>query len=186
MILTEIDNTAEAWSLRADREAESWRACGWSRESQAARFAAILGELDLRRDATLLDWGCGTGALTEYLPSDIHYTGYDRSNGMVARATREHPEQHFQNWEPWGVFDYVVCIGPFNLPGGWSKQMTWFTLRRLFERARVALAVSLYAGTDERCLVYTIEECAAFAGGQSFQSTVHLWRDNDILMVLRK
>jgi hypothetical protein len=78
----------------------------------------------------------------------------------------------------------MVCVGALNLPG--SKLETWATLRRLWDKTSRVLAVSLYAGLDDRCLIYTDDEVEAFARSESYYSFVDRHRYNDLLMVLRK
>ena len=185
MILTDTENTPEAWSGRAAIP-EPWTACGWTFDGQLDRLEAVLDELDPQPGERLLDWGCGTGELAVLLHPDVAYTGFDSAPGMVERAIHDHPGRRFQTWEPFGEFDLVACIGPFNLPGHWSKQMTWCILRRLFDRTERRLVASLYAGSDPTCLSYTLEECDRFAKGQGFRSWADKWRHNDILVVLER
>lgn len=179
-----IENTPDGWSARAQLPTEA-EACGWTEESQTARLAKVTAALAPEHNEGLLDYGCGTGRLAAFVAySEAIYIGFDWAPGMIARARSEHPFNHFQDWEPLGSFDLVACVGCFNLPG--AKQDTWHTVRRLWERTRRALVVSLYAGTDERCLIYTEAECDRFARGESFYSTVERWRPNDILLTLHR
>lgn len=178
-------NTPEAWSLRARAGRTPAEACGWSEESQGARFAKIVDALAPRPAESLLDFGCGTGHLARHLSPEIDYLGYDTAHGMVARASQEHPGRRFQVWEPTSLnFDLVVVCGALNLPGNWCHERTWATLRRLWDGTRRCLAASLYAGTDERCLIYTEAELERFAASESFQWRVERWRPNDLLLVL--
>lgn len=187
MILANTENTPEVWSERAETP-EPWTACGWTRDGQMDRLEAVLDQLEPQPGDSLLDWGCGTGALTDLLAPNIAYTGFDSAPGMVQRALRDHPGRRFQTWEPRGEFDLVACVGPFNLPAAsWTgKDLTWYTLRRLFERTERKLVASLYAGSDPRCLSYTVEECDRFAKGQGFRAFADKWRHNDILVVLER
>ena len=95
----------------------------WSSgESQALRFAQIL-----RLDATLagrsiVDYGCGYGALLDYLGTDGRtwtYTGYDVSETMVARARALHDLQGGAKFttalDEIGPADYAVASGIFNV-----------------------------------------------------------------------
>jgi trans-aconitate methyltransferase len=151
------------------------------------RHDEIVDALKPQPGETLLDWGCGPGELVLALPEGIGYTGYDFAPGMVDRARQAHPDRRFQSWEPDRSFDLVAAVGCFNLADHWSREMTWYTLRRLFEKTRRALAASLYAGADHPgCLSYTVEECDKFARGMSYYQTVRRWRSNDILILLEK
>jgi len=150
------------------------------------RFDAVLDELEPQPSDRLLDWGCGVGSLTDHLSPGVTYVGFDWSDGMISRARRDHPGFRFQTWEPLGEFDLVACVGPFNLPQGWSKEMTWYMLRRLFKRTSHKLVASLYAGADESCLRYSLAECEQFARGESFYSRAVQWRHNDVLVVLER
>lgn len=180
-----IVNTPAAWTSRAASSATPWEACGWSERGQSDRLRKAAGLLAPVSGDRLLDWGCGTGALTDYLPADVDYTGFDWASGMVARAAREHPGRRFQVWEPSQQFDLVACVGPFNLIDGWSKQRTWHQTRRLWDICRRRMVVFLYAGRDERCLIYTRDEVRSRLGGLSWDVVVEPWR-NDIVAVVNR
>jgi SAM-dependent methyltransferase len=177
-----VENTPAAWTERAEIE-DPHEAVGWSEAGQRERFASVLEHVNPRVGETLVDFGCGTGALCELLPAEVSYIGYDSSPGMVARARRDHPGRQFTTLEP-GFASAMVCVGALNLPG--SKLETWATLRRLWDKTSRVLAVSLYAGLDDRCLIYTDDEVEAFARSESYYSFVDRHRYNDLLMVLRK
>ncbi len=188
MVITDqqLVNTPLGWSLRAAAFLEPWEACGWTEQSQRQRLEKIVDELRPRFGDFLLDYGCGTGELVDYLAADVVYVGFDFAEGMVGRARRDHRGRHFQDWEPKVGFDLTVCAGTFNLPMNWSKQLTWATVRRLWDNTDRAMAVSLYAGDDKRCLTYTVYETLQHVGGLSHNVTVEKWRSNDILAVIRR
>lgn len=180
-------NTPEAWSLRAAALPESWSACGWSEDGQRERHEAVVKSLDPRDGDRLLDWGCGTGDLADLLSTDVDYVGYDWASGMLARAAQAHPDRAFTSWVPSGVFDLVACVGCFNLPQGWSKEHTGWTLRHLWDTtACCALAVSLYAGDDPNCISYTGANAARFGAQLSSKVTVDQIRHNDLLLTVRR
>lgn len=183
-------NTPGAWSIRARAHAEPWIACGWSRDGQLDRLEHVVDALDPRPGERLLDWGCGTGELCELLPDDVVYVGFDWSDGMVERAIRDHAadQRRFVTGDPaWKGCDLVACVGPFNLPDGWSKQRTWHTLRHLWDVTGCrALAVSLYCGDDPNCLSYDLEETYCAGDQLSWDVEVTPIRANDLLMVARR
>lgn len=178
-------NTPSAWSERARAFTDPWTACGWSEASQKARFAEVLAAVKPRPGERLLDVGCGTGEFSEWLPAAVTYVGFDTAPGMIHRAAREHPGRVFQSWEPSQSFDVTVVIGAFNLPVAGGKEAVFHVLRHRWERTRRAMAVSLYAGDDERCLCYSEADCAPLLG-ESWRSSVRRWRRNDLLLVLEK
>jgi SAM-dependent methyltransferase len=182
-VLATVENTPLAWSERAESALEPWAACGWSVSGQQRRIAKAVELLQLRPGESLLDFGCGTGQLSEHLPAGIEYLGYDWASGMVDRARREHP-RNFTYLEPSGVFDAVVCVGTFNLPG--SVEETWATLRRLWSSARRALLVSLYAGVDPVCLRYGPAETAAFAQTLTSSWLLERHMPNDLMLLVRR
>jgi hypothetical protein len=62
-----------------------------SESSQALRFEQLKRLWEAEPDASLIDYGCGYGALAEYLRSSGHlgsYTGYDISDQMTSEAMR--------------------------------------------------------------------------------------------------
>lgn len=180
-VLDDVPYSSDDWSQRASTAETSYEAAGWTREGQLERFAAVLAALNPQPSELLVDYGCGTGALTEHLPADIDYLGYDSAAGMITRARADHPGRAFTIAEP-SRADLIACIGTFNLPGGWSKERTWHTIRHLFDTTGCrAIAVSLYAGPDPRCLTYTESEIEQH-GLIDFCSRYRRWRHNDILI----
>ena len=183
-----IPNSPAAWSARAHSPLPEHAACRWSQTGQQERFASVLAALDPQPGESLLDFGCGTGALSERLPIEIDYTGYDWAPGMLARARDEHPGRKFVpvlvGSLPYTVayFDLIACVGPFNLPEGWSKTRTWATIEELWARCRRALAVCLYAGEDPVCLIYNEYEIPFWQDSV----TVTRHRSNDLLLLMER
>jgi SAM-dependent methyltransferase len=173
-------NTPEAWSARAD-EPTSLGAVMWSAQGQKDRFEAALDALKGSLSTSLLDFGCGTGAFSEHIPSH-EYFGYDWSQSMVQRARDEHPDHEFTSALSWRRFDAVVCIGTFNLPG--STYETWRTLMSLWEITDRVLVASLYCGEDESCLRYDEYDLCDFARNHADRWRVEKHRHNDLLLVM--
>jgi SAM-dependent methyltransferase len=189
VVIAEPVNTPTAWSERARLVPEPWLACGWSEEGQRVRLEAVADALDAQRCERLLDFGCGTGELCTLIPGDVLYVGFDSAPGMVTRARRDHAAAHrtFTAYHPTGRFDVVACVGPFNLIDHWSKERTWHAVRHLWDTTGCrALALSLYAGWDDRCLVYSEDECDGYGRSLSHDVKIERIRDNDLLMVARR
>jgi SAM-dependent methyltransferase len=99
------------------------RGVDWnSRESQETRFRQLARLLEDEPTASVLDYGCGFGALAAYLRTRGHrgtYVGFDVSPEMVDAATR------FLQTQPGCRFtsdrdtvtkaDYVLASGLFNV-----------------------------------------------------------------------
>jgi SAM-dependent methyltransferase len=68
---------------------------------------------------TVLDFGCGYGALVECLPDRSAYVGYDISDEMVSAARARYPGVRFTSSEAdLEPVDYVVASGIFNVKAG--------------------------------------------------------------------
>ena len=91
-------------------------------ESQEARFYQLIKEIDSSSKYSLLDFGCGYGAMYDYLVKlghDLHYVGYDIAEPMILKARELHPD----NPDCWftevinqiPVVDYAVVCGTFNM-----------------------------------------------------------------------
>jgi SAM-dependent methyltransferase len=181
-----VRNTPSAWSERASAET-SYEAAMWSEQGQKERFAAVLETLEPQAGEVLLDFGCGTGLFSTWMPHGVVYVGYDWSEGMIARAEHDHPSCRFTSVFPPPRADLVACVGPFNLVDGWSKQQTWDTLTDLWGGCNRALAVCLYSGEhDPDCISYRDSDCITFCKSTGAAWTVERHRSNDLLLVLRR
>jgi SAM-dependent methyltransferase len=93
-----------------------------SRESQVLRFEQLLKIHDSKVGFSILDWGCGYGALLAYLRGKkikCRYIGFDLSAKMIQKAHELHGKQsqaRFKTGSPEGEkADYVVSSGIFNV-----------------------------------------------------------------------
>jgi SAM-dependent methyltransferase len=101
------------------------RGSDWnSSAAQEARFAQLLGVIDRAGPFSLLDYGCGYGALADYLAARGHvaeYIGYDMLESAIAAAEEHHRgKPHRQFHSDAGQLsetDYVVASGIFNYRG---------------------------------------------------------------------
>jgi SAM-dependent methyltransferase len=131
------------------------RGVDWSsRESQQLRFATLLDGVDWRGAPSLLDFGCGCGALAAYLDGlgySCEYTGYDIAPEMVRTARRVVGERGGRRFtsdlatvEP---ADLVVASGIFNVKldvaaGVWERYVDE-TIAMLGRLSRRRLAFNL-------------------------------------------
>jgi SAM-dependent methyltransferase len=128
------------------------RGVDWnSTESQEVRFAQLAAACPTDRPFTLLDYGCGYGALLPYLRERryaVSYTGFDLSESMLTHARERFadvPDARFTGPdEPLEPADVVVASGIFNVrldvdPEAWHAYVV-ATVHRLAALARRALA----------------------------------------------
>lgn len=81
-------------------------------DTYVARMDSVKDKDDIRsyvpEGATVLDYGCGSGPISELFPADL-YTGYDLSPEMVDIARKNHPSRNFTNvLETSDMYDCVV------------------------------------------------------------------------------
>lgn len=93
-----------------------------SPESQQMRFSQLLKVVDRGASFTINDFGCGYGALADYLQHEglsFRYRGFDISPDMIAGAEKLHPVSEqiaFVNEESeLSAADYTVASGIFNV-----------------------------------------------------------------------
>jgi SAM-dependent methyltransferase len=85
-----LANVAAYYSEKVQTHGTTARGVDWnSTESQELRFAQLLKVCNPAQPFSLLDYGCGYGALAMYLAGlgwDVRYTGFDISEAMIAQA----------------------------------------------------------------------------------------------------
>ena len=154
------------------------RGADWdSAESQELRFAQLLRSLPLIGDRTLLDYGCGYGALCDFMRArglGAHYTGFDISAAMITEAKRLHasdPHCTFTSLpNTLASADYVVASGIFNVrlavdDDEWNRYVQEEVLR-MAELANVGIAfgvLSTYSDPEkQRDYLYYADPLAWF------------------------
>lgn len=99
------------------------RGVDWStEEGQEQRFARLMALVSPGAYETVIEIGCGYGALAHFLDATLGrhlYQGYDISSEMVARARLYCADLPFATFaegsEPTTPADYVVASGIFNV-----------------------------------------------------------------------
>jgi SAM-dependent methyltransferase len=105
-----------------DRYGPTPQGVDWnSEQAQNIRFDQLVKVCDLSRPFSLIDYGCGYGALVGYLMGkgfEFHYTGYDLSEKMIAQAQILYQgvaNCRFTHRESdLAVAEYTVASGIFN------------------------------------------------------------------------
>ena len=87
-------------------------------QTQEKRFEILL-EIGCQEGDSLLDFGCGTGHLFEYLNKNntkLNYTGVDILDEFLTTAKNKYPEAKFGQLIEFEKekFDYIIISGVFN------------------------------------------------------------------------
>jgi SAM-dependent methyltransferase len=133
---------ARYYSDRLREHGTTARGVDWSsEESQVLRFVQVARLLPVDEAYSVVDYGCGYGAVLEFLEGRgdrFDYQGYDISKAMVDQARRDHgsAQRRFttaeDDLEP---ADFAIASGIFNVKldttvDDWSDYVT-DTLRRI-------------------------------------------------------
>ena len=110
------------YSALLDRHGATPTGVDWnSQESQRLRFVELLKVVDWSGEPSLIDYGCGYGALAQQLLAEgraFTYTGFDLAESMVdaARALIDEPCCRFTT-DPGELApaDYTLASGIFNV-----------------------------------------------------------------------
>lgn len=122
-------------------------------ESQILRFEQLSKLLPTEKETpfSVLDYGCGYGALVGFIQSRytaVQYTGFDCVDAMLASADLNYggiPHVRFAaELPPVGRYDYVLASGVFNVKQGvderdWERYVLE-TIEQLFSRCERGFA----------------------------------------------
>ena len=113
------DRVADYYAGKLAVHGATPRGVDWnSAEGQELRFTELLAVLGGDRSASVLDFGCGYGALAARLRRDGHqgrYTGYDAAPEMIAAATAQPGCAFVSDLAGVEPMDYVIASGLFNV-----------------------------------------------------------------------
>lgn len=137
-----------------------------SQASQELRFDRLAMLWGTDRSASVLDFGCGYGAMLAWLRgrgATAPYIGFDLSAEMIAAATRMAADAEVSNWtftSDWAALapaDFVVASGIFNVKMGtpepeWHDYLiaTLDDMARLGRRGFAFNALTSYSDLDHR------------------------------------
>jgi hypothetical protein len=152
------------YTSRLEEHGVTARGVDWnSADSQQLRFDQLM-KVCRREPCTLIDYGCGYGALLDHLECQgrrIEYVGYDCAPAMIARARGVHPPRAgvvFTDDEAsLAPADYAVASGILNVKLDAADE-TWHeymmrTVERLAALGRAGFAfnaLSTYSDVDRR------------------------------------
>lgn len=160
------------------------------RETQERRFEVLCEVGDLT-SSRVLDYGCGTAHLLDFLKQRGfvgRYTGYDLVPKALEVAEQRHPTAVFEARDVLehgveGTHDYVVVSGVFNSPAKDPLGLMTATLSKLFASTNVALAfncMSRYVDfLDPELSYFAPEEVFAFCK-QTLSPRVCLRHDYEV------
>jgi len=119
-----VRTLAQHYDALVRKHGDAPEASQWSdRDTQFRRFAVLAGIAPDLAVSSILDLGCGTGALLTFLNEHVgfngSYTGLDISPEAIKVARQNHPEARFLHHDLLTstldeYFDYVMISGIFN------------------------------------------------------------------------
>lgn len=129
-----------------------------SEDSQKLRFTQLLKVVNTDGPFSLNDYGCGYGALYEFLkPREVDYRGFDIAPEMIAHARALYPNARFTlDEKSLERADYTVASGIFNVklqndPAAW-RDYVLHTIDRLAELSQRGFAFNMltsYSDADK-------------------------------------
>jgi SAM-dependent methyltransferase len=131
-------------------------------ESQTMRFEQLLRILDGSSSFSINDYGCGYGALVDYIVNkgySFHYRGFDISDRMITKARELHKELRNCEFSTDETrlrrADYTIASGIFNVKldtdaKKWENYVirTVRTIARLSEKGFAFNALTKYSDRD--------------------------------------
>lgn len=153
------------YSARVREHGGTPRGVDWnSTESQLLRFEQLLSLVDSPAPFSIIDYGCGYGALAEHLiarDDDFTYQGVDLSGEMLSIARLRHAEdarlKFVDREEQLRSADFVVASGIFNVRLGFSieewEPYVMATIERIAGLARRGFAFNVltsYSDVEKR------------------------------------
>lgn len=125
-----LDQVKAYFGRRIQEHGATPRGVDWnSEDSQNIRFEQLLKVVQGHEPFSVLDYGCGYGALADYLTQkglDADYYGFDIVEAAVELAIQLHPGKtrfkFFSDQVELSECDYTVASGIFNVRGEQSLE----------------------------------------------------------------
>jgi len=120
---TILESVEQYYTEKLKTHGPTARGVDWnSPESQALRIEQVLKVCDADSAFSINDYGCGYGALSDFLVQrgySVQYRGFDVSDQMIAEAKKLHRRlsncDFFREESNLTVADYTVASGVFNV-----------------------------------------------------------------------
>jgi hypothetical protein len=185
------------------------RGADWNSDtSQETRFEQLSKVIESSEHVTLLDYGCGYGALYDYLVKkgvkfDL-YVGYDILDSMVVEGQRLHADQpntfFTSDFKAIPAVDYAIASGVFNIKlessyADWV-QYTLDNLEKLVQRVNKGVSsnfLTSYSDPErmaERPDLFYADPCYLFDYSKKhfsrWVSILHDYRLYDFTLIIRK
>jgi len=137
-----LNQVKSYFDKRIQEHGASPRGSDWNSEtSQNARFDQLLKVIEGSEPFSILDYGCGYGALADYLAEkglQSEYYGFDILESAIETARQAHAGKSgrtfFSDRSNLTACDYVVASGIFNFRGAQSfEDWTAYTIGVLTE-----------------------------------------------------
>lgn len=168
-------NSLSDWNAlaRPDRSDFEIADCASSR-SHDLRLKALL-RLPILANDRVLDFGCGTGRLSDLLPAGVKYSGLDWSEAIVREARKRRPGVEFSVGDGSEMYpaEWLVSSGVFNVSDGWSKELTASMIDRMCRMSSRGIGVTVRCRPEKGRLHYTPQEMLEYIAGYRW-ANVHV------------
>lgn len=122
-IINILKSVEKYYSDKIETHGPTHKGVDWnSSESQELRFEQLMKVIDNSSDFSIIDYGCGYGALLDFLQKkegEFQYIGFDISEKMISMAKNlhsEHKNSYFlNNSSLLKSSDYTLSSGVFNV-----------------------------------------------------------------------
>jgi trans-aconitate methyltransferase len=199
--MKKLDIIKSYYEGNMERGLPEYGVLGWeSEEAQRTRFDILLSRVDLE-GKKLLDVGCGTGNLREYINSkgiSVKYTGVDILDKMIEIARAKRLDAEFINIDIFKnnifaekSFDVIYTSGIFNLDLGNNKEFLADALDLFFKLSRETIVFNLLnvasPNREDKYFYFHPDEVAEILAGFSDvlakTEFVESYLDNDFTVI---
>ncbi|KTD51956.1 trans-aconitate 2-methyltransferase [Legionella quinlivanii] len=172
-----LTNIADYYSLKLSEHGATPLGVDWNgADSQTLRFKQLSKIITTRDKFSLIDLGCGYGALFDFLKSNYNeftYTGIDISESMIKTAKERFNYDQQANFvvsfEP-SEADYILASGIFNVRLGYDdhswRQYLLSTLDAINSKSKLGFAfncLTSYSDNEKmRDYLYYANPCDVF------------------------